>query len=281
MISPWFGNQDWIVTQDWGCTDVPAEPYNWRHPECSRWHEGIDVVRGYGTVGCGDIIYAGRECIVQSIGGSETYYGPYYVTLNLSDGTEVILAHVQETYVTPGQSLNVGDAVAAVGTLGASTGCHLHFEVRPQGGGYGTSIDPHAYLEPLPTPAPVPAPVEIQEDNLMEPVTVAPGTVEWYPVAIETDTFTTDWNVIVGPSDPTKPQSDCQVVVIAVDVKDNTKVWGTKAGTIQGNVPNTHGPSQLYGDTSVLGVPAGTPVSLGFENKGLVPVKYVVHREKK
>jgi hypothetical protein len=41
-----------------------------------------------------------------------------------------------------------GQQLGEVGTLGNSTGCHLHFEVHPQGGGiYEDSVDPSEWLE--------------------------------------------------------------------------------------------------------------------------------------
>ena len=48
--------------------------------------------------------------------------------------------------VQPGQSVIVGDAIAAVGNTGVSTGAHLHFEVRPGG---GAPIDPLTWLDEL------------------------------------------------------------------------------------------------------------------------------------
>ena len=88
----------------------------------------------------------GRAGTVVSIGG-ESYYGAYYPRIRLDDGHDVILAHVQPPVVVQvGQRVNPGQLVAYVGSQGVdsqghptSTGCHLHFEVRPAGGGYGTA----------------------------------------------------------------------------------------------------------------------------------------------
>jgi len=47
--------------------------------------------------------------------------------------------------VRAGQKVTAGQPIALVGTTGASTGCHLHFEVESA----GAKIDPHAWLKSL------------------------------------------------------------------------------------------------------------------------------------
>jgi murein DD-endopeptidase MepM/ murein hydrolase activator NlpD len=42
-----------------------------------------------------------------------------------------------------GQAVKVGDLVGLVGSTGASTGAHLHLEIRPD----GVAVDPFAWLE--------------------------------------------------------------------------------------------------------------------------------------
>ncbi|HEU4755106.1 MAG TPA: M23 family metallopeptidase, partial [Agromyces sp.] len=48
-------------------------------------------------------------------------------------------AHILDggIFVEPGQQVAAGELIAAVGSTGASTGCHLHFEVRIN----GTAVD--------------------------------------------------------------------------------------------------------------------------------------------
>ncbi len=79
------------------------------------------------------------------------YYGNLYPTLRTQDGHDVLLAHVQAVYVSVGQDIPAGTHVADIGTLpGApySTGCHLHFEVRPAGGAYKSDVNPWPWFDP-------------------------------------------------------------------------------------------------------------------------------------
>jgi len=126
-----------------------------------------------------------------------------------------------------------------------------------------------------------PQPLPIQEDieDFMNDGIVAAGTVEFFPVAVDTADFTTQWNVGAGTANPGNTQPDCNVVVFAYDLSG--KVLGTKSGVVHGNIPNQNGPSEFYGDLPGLNVPINTPIQLGFWNKGTVPVKYVIHREKR
>jgi murein DD-endopeptidase MepM/ murein hydrolase activator NlpD len=57
-------------------------------------------------------------------------------------GFESWYAHLSAVYVGAGQGVSGGTRIGAVGSTGASTGPHLHFEVRRN----GTPVDPAPYL---------------------------------------------------------------------------------------------------------------------------------------
>jgi murein DD-endopeptidase MepM/ murein hydrolase activator NlpD len=68
-------------------------------------------------------------------------YG-YAVVIDHGSGITTLYGHSSELYVAEGQTVQIGDAIAAVGSTGLSTGPHLHFEVRKD----GEPIDPMSYL---------------------------------------------------------------------------------------------------------------------------------------
>ncbi|WP_207454965.1 M23 family metallopeptidase [Herbiconiux sp. SYSU D00978] len=102
-----------------------------------RMHAGID----FGP-GCGAAIFAAADGTVDYAG----YLGGsgYTVRINHGGGLTTSYSHIRQggIAVRVGQSVSSGDYIAAVGTTGNSTGCHLHFEVRQ----YGDSTDPAAFL---------------------------------------------------------------------------------------------------------------------------------------
>ncbi|MFJ6934544.1 transglycosylase family protein [Streptomyces sp. NPDC101132] len=114
-------------------------PYN---ASGSHWssghHTGVDFLVSTGTsvraVGSGQVVSAGWA-------GA---YG-YEIVIRHGDGRYSQYAHLSALNVRAGQGVNTGQRIGRSGSTGNVTGPHLHFEVRT-GPGYGSDIDPLAYL---------------------------------------------------------------------------------------------------------------------------------------
>jgi len=109
-----------------------------------RWgvnHNGIDFCDS----GCyGTPIFAAADGVVSYAG----WYGGYGYTVIIDHGTDAngnnvttLYAHASGLYVSQGESVGAGQAIAAIGSTGDSTGPHLHFEVRLN----GAAVDPIGY----------------------------------------------------------------------------------------------------------------------------------------
>ncbi|MBW4686447.1 MAG: peptidoglycan DD-metalloendopeptidase family protein [Komarekiella atlantica HA4396-MV6] len=115
-----------------------SSPFGWRiHPVLGyrRFHSGLDFAASYGSTiraaDSGTVIFAG-------------WYGGYgrAIIINHGKGITTLYGHSSELYVSEGQTVERGQAIAAVGSTGLSTGPHLHFEVRRD----GTPVNPADYL---------------------------------------------------------------------------------------------------------------------------------------
>ncbi|MBD2110718.1 MULTISPECIES: murein hydrolase activator EnvC family protein [Cyanophyceae] len=101
----------------------------------SRFHGGIDFSASYGSTihaaDSGRVIFSG-------------WYGGYgqAVIIDHGGGLSTLYAHSSRLFVSEGQSVQQGQAIAAVGSTGLSTGPHLHFEVRQN----GNPVNPAGYL---------------------------------------------------------------------------------------------------------------------------------------
>ena len=98
-------------------------------------HKGLDIANKTGSTikaaASGTVKFAGYKgslgnlVIIDNGSKIETYYG-----------------HCSKLYVKKGQKVNIGDKIAAVGSTGAATGPHLHFEIHIS----GTAVNPQNYL---------------------------------------------------------------------------------------------------------------------------------------
>lgn len=112
--------------------------YGWRiHPIYgdNRFHKGIDIGASYGT----NIVAADSGRVVEA-----RYNGSYgnCVKIDHGNGTETLYAHCSQLVVNVGDTVDRGQLIAYVGSTGASTGPHLHFEVRVN----GARVDPLGYV---------------------------------------------------------------------------------------------------------------------------------------
>ena len=98
-------------------------------------HEGMDIAASGGTK-----VHAPADGVV-TFSGTEEGYGKV-VVVNHGYGVVTRYAHNSEAFVKVGQRVRRGDAVAAVGNTGRSTGPHLHYEVRVN----GIPVNPTRYI---------------------------------------------------------------------------------------------------------------------------------------
>ncbi|MEC4815494.1 MAG: peptidoglycan DD-metalloendopeptidase family protein [Scytonema sp. PMC 1069.18] len=106
-------------------------------PRWGRMHRGIDIANATGTP-----IFAASAGVVERAGWNNGGYG-YLVDVRHPDGSMTRYGHNSRLLVQPGQSVEQGQQISAMGSTGFSTGPHLHFEVHPTGKG---AVNPIAFL---------------------------------------------------------------------------------------------------------------------------------------
>jgi murein DD-endopeptidase MepM/ murein hydrolase activator NlpD len=128
--------RQFFITPTWGTLSShlgwrrdPFRQNTWRH------HWGIDIAARLGTP-----VVASATGVVRYTG----WFGGYgrVVYLEHGQGWATLYAHLSRFYVRPGQTVNQGTVIGAVGTAGRSTGPHLHFEIRYK----NVPLNPLAYL---------------------------------------------------------------------------------------------------------------------------------------
>ena len=114
-----------------------SSAFGWRNISVAgnRFHGGVDIAASTGTP-----VRAARGGVVTRAGWVGAY--GFVVIVDHGGGWETRYAHLSRIDVQTGQRVAQGGIVGRVGSTGASTGPHLHFEVRRD----GQALDPLAFL---------------------------------------------------------------------------------------------------------------------------------------
>lgn len=110
------------------------------HPiyKVKKQHRGTDFRAPIGTP-----VYATADGIVEKVEHHEKGYG-LHIVIRHDEHYQSVYAQLSEMHVEPGQQVEKGDQIGAVGSSGTSTAPHLHYEVKKD----GVYVDPEEYLRP-------------------------------------------------------------------------------------------------------------------------------------
>ncbi len=105
-------------------------------PRWGSFHYGIDIANAPGT----PIYSVMSGTVVDS--GPAFGFGNWIRVLH-DDGSVSVYGHMSTLLVQVGQYVEAGEEIALMGSEGIGTGCHLHFEIHPDG---STPVDPLQWL---------------------------------------------------------------------------------------------------------------------------------------
>ncbi len=117
------------ISGEFGCSSYPGYGPG---QGCSHFHNGIDIVAGYGTpvkaAGKGTVVYVGWNY-------ADGFDPAWIVVIAHSAGLQTWYAHLQPRRpVSVGQHVKAGQVIGYEGNTGNSTGAHLHWMVELNGG---------------------------------------------------------------------------------------------------------------------------------------------------
>lgn len=100
-------------------------------------HGGMDIAAKMGTA----VRASASGTVIAAFNYTNGAYGRYIV-IDHGGGVQTLYAHNSQVYVQPGQWVEQGQLIAAIGATGNAYGNHWHFEVRVN----GLRKDPAAYI---------------------------------------------------------------------------------------------------------------------------------------
>ncbi|MEP6895447.1 MAG: M23 family metallopeptidase [Chloroflexota bacterium] len=119
-------------------------------------HTGVDIDAEEGTsilaAGPGTVIQADWGLYTEALGNKTDPYGQAVVIRHdfgyKGEALYTIYAHMSKIIAVVGQHVETGDVLGLVGHTGATTGPHLHFEVRTGGNTFFKTYNPELWMAP-------------------------------------------------------------------------------------------------------------------------------------
>lgn len=119
-------------------------------------HTGVDIDAAEGTpilaAGSGTVVSADWGLFTEVPGNESDPYGKAVVLRHefgyKGQSLFTIYAHMSEITAVEGQRVETGDVLGLVGDTGATTGPHLHFEIRLGGNTFYNTYNPELWMAP-------------------------------------------------------------------------------------------------------------------------------------
>ncbi|HZW42232.1 MAG TPA: M23 family metallopeptidase, partial [Agromyces sp.] len=123
-----LSEQGWALPVTGHLTDGYGPRPNKPIAGVNEFHRGTDIASS-----CRTPVFAATAGIVLAAGPNGSYGN--WILLEHGAGVSTGYAHLVDggVLVAPGETVAAGQLIGAMGSTGASTGCHLHFEVRLDG----------------------------------------------------------------------------------------------------------------------------------------------------
>lgn len=117
------------ISEEFGVPHMPWQPY----------HTGIDIANPYGKIG--DPVMPFMAGTVMKTPRLSTGFGNH-VIVDHGNGITSVYGHLSEITTHEGAAVKPGDVIGLEGSTGASTGPHVHFEIRIA----GIPVNPHTFM---------------------------------------------------------------------------------------------------------------------------------------
>jgi murein DD-endopeptidase MepM/ murein hydrolase activator NlpD len=119
-------------------------------------HTGVDIPDDIGTpilaAGSGTVVWAGWGLFTEAPNNTDDPYGQAVAIKHdfgyLGQQLYTVYAHMEAVNVSKGQWVEAGQVIGYVGDTGATTGPHLHFEVRLGENTFHHTYNPELWMSP-------------------------------------------------------------------------------------------------------------------------------------
>lgn len=140
-----FETTDWAEGFDWPATGRISGVFGSKRilngDDNGRFHSGLDIAAPAGT----PILAPASGTI--TLAEPDMYFEGGLVFMSHGQRVESAFMHMSRLDVAPGERVEKGEVIGAIGSTGRSTGPHLHWSVRWN----GTLVDPRRLLGEMPS----------------------------------------------------------------------------------------------------------------------------------